>query len=60
MDENTNFDIKQRIENTNFVHELDRITQAVISAILEAQNTAIVGDPITVPETKSKVCSLFT
>lgn len=46
---------QQKLENTNFVHELDRITQAIISGILEAQNTAIIGDPIAVPETQSKV-----
>lgn len=44
-----------KLETTNFVHELDRITQEVINAILEAQNLAIVGDAITIPETKSKV-----
>merc|ERR1712137_171382 len=47
--------LPQKIENTNFVQELDRITQAIITAILEAQNTAMLGDLIVVPETTEKI-----
>merc|ERR1712100_76128 len=44
----------QKLESTNFVHELDRITQAIISGILEAQKTIQLGD-VPVPETAHKV-----
>lgn len=37
-----------RLESTNFVHELDRVTQQVISAIMDAQNTYAVGTEVTV------------
>jgi len=44
----------QPLSDTNFLHEMDRITQEIINAILEAQSTAIAGDTVTVPSATVK------
>lgn len=43
------------VSETNFLFELDRITQEVITAILAAQKTSPVGSPIKVPQSSKKV-----
>lgn len=44
----------QPLSATNFLHELDRKTQEVVSNILEAQRTSVPGDDILVPGTSEK------
>jgi len=44
----------QILTETNYVHEFDKITQDIISKILEAQNTGLPGDAITLPKTDKK------
>ena len=50
------------LSNTNFVYELDKQTQAVVSAIMDAQKTCGVGVEITVPGSSEKVslCRQYT
>lgn len=43
------------LSNTNFVYELDKQTQAVVSAIMDAQKTCGVGVEIIVPGSSEKV-----
>lgn len=45
----------QPLSSTNFLHELDKITQTVVGAILEAQKTGIPGDQIMIPGAVDKV-----
>ncbi len=40
---------------TNFLYELDRITQEIITSILEAQKTSFVGDKMHVGNSSEKV-----
>jgi len=48
--------VHAKIEDTNFLYEMDQITQAIINSILEAQNTtSITVDQISVPHTSKKV-----
>ena len=46
----------QPLSQTNFLHELDRVTKDIIKAILDAQKTglAMEGDEITVPGTSER------
>ncbi|XP_066448363.1 protein KTI12 homolog [Eleutherodactylus coqui] len=39
----------QPLSSTNFLHELDKVTQDVVTAILSAQKTSVPGDVIMVP-----------
>lgn len=48
-----------RLESTNFVHELDLVTQQVIGAIMDAQNTYAAGTEFAVPGCSQKVRSLL-
>merc|ERR1711997_643666 len=43
------------LSNTNFVYELDKQTQAVISAIMDGQKTSGAGSEIFIPGSKDKV-----
>merc|ERR1711997_1206443 len=43
------------LASTNFVYELDKQTQAVISAVMEAQKTSGPGSEVFIPGTKEKV-----
>lgn len=45
----------QLLTSTNFVYELDKATQQVISALMEAQKTFIPGDKVFVPDSDEKV-----
>jgi len=47
--------LSQPLSATNFLHELDRITQQVISDVMTAQATAVPGDTITIPGAKDKI-----
>lgn len=40
---------------TNFVHELDRITQQIVTHVMDAQKTSVVGDYIVVPGAVDKI-----
>eukprot|EP01087_Luapelamoeba_hula_P023100 TRINITY_DN8444_c0_g1_i2.p1 TRINITY_DN8444_c0_g1~~TRINITY_DN8444_c0_g1_i2.p1 ORF type:complete len:275 (-),score=38.61 TRINITY_DN8444_c0_g1_i2:50-874(-) len=46
--------IPQKLSDTNFVYELDKATQEIVSAILEAQGQAVVGDCFSVPKATLK------
>ncbi|XP_063782647.1 protein KTI12 homolog isoform X2 [Pseudophryne corroboree] len=39
----------QPLSSTNFLHELDKVTQDVVTAVLNAQKTSVPGDLIMVP-----------
>ena len=45
----------QPLSATNFLHELDRRTQEIISSLLDAQRTSMVGEHIAVSGTTEKV-----
>ena len=45
----------QPLSETNFLFELDRITQAIVSAVLKEMATAVIGDQLAVPETDAKL-----
>uniref|UniRef100_A0A8C5PB35 Protein KTI12 homolog n=1 Tax=Leptobrachium leishanense TaxID=445787 RepID=A0A8C5PB35_9ANUR len=42
----------QPLSSTNFLHELDKVTQDVVTAVLNAQKTSVPGDVIVVPGAK--------
>jgi len=42
------------LSDTNFVYELDKMTQEIVSEILQAQNTAVLGDYIPIPRVQTK------
>eukprot|EP01117_Protostelium_nocturnum_P001870 TRINITY_DN1238_c0_g1_i3.p1 TRINITY_DN1238_c0_g1~~TRINITY_DN1238_c0_g1_i3.p1 ORF type:complete len:230 (-),score=53.86 TRINITY_DN1238_c0_g1_i3:75-764(-) len=44
----------KKLEEPNFLFELDQITQSIISAVLEASNTGLTGDMV-VPKSKLRV-----
>ena len=46
------------LSSVNFLYELDRITQELIIALLEAQKTSFVGDEITLPNSSEKILLL--
>ena len=45
----------QPLSATNFLHELDRRTQEIISSLLNAQRTSVVGEHVAVSGTTEKV-----
>ncbi|XP_006811965.1 protein KTI12 homolog [Saccoglossus kowalevskii] len=45
----------QPLSSTNFLYELDKITQDVITVLLEAQKTSVPGDQISIPDAKDKI-----
>lgn len=45
----------QPLSSTNFLYELDKVTQEVLMAILNAQKTSVPGDLILVPGTTEKI-----
>lgn len=45
----------QPLSSTNFLYELDRVTQDIVSRILDAQKTGAPGDLIPIPGTKEKL-----
>ncbi|CAH2273188.1 KTI12 homolog [Pelobates cultripes] len=45
----------QPLSSTNFLHELDKVTQDVVTAILNAQKTSVPGDVIVVPGASEKI-----
>ncbi|KAI0232976.1 hypothetical protein LSAT2_016756 [Lamellibrachia satsuma] len=47
--------LSQPISSTNFLHELDQITQRTVNLIMEAQKTCMPGDALAVPGAKDKV-----
>ncbi|XP_056137762.1 protein KTI12 homolog [Lampris incognitus] len=47
--------LSQPLSSTNFLYELDKITQDVLMAILNAQKTSVPGDLIAVPGTSEKI-----
>ncbi|XP_013385019.1 protein KTI12 homolog isoform X1 [Lingula anatina] len=47
--------VAQPLSSTNFLYELDRITQDVINVILDAQKTSVPGDKVAIPNAQEKV-----
>ncbi|XP_069480848.1 protein KTI12 homolog isoform X1 [Ambystoma mexicanum] len=45
----------QPLSSTNFLHELDKITRDVVTALLNAQKTSVPGDLIVVPGANEKI-----
>ncbi|KAM4748944.1 protein KTI12 homolog [Rhinophrynus dorsalis] len=45
----------QPLSSTNFLHELDKVTQDVVTAVLNAQKTSIPGDVIAVPGASERI-----
>uniref|UniRef100_A0A3B3S5I2 Protein KTI12 homolog n=1 Tax=Paramormyrops kingsleyae TaxID=1676925 RepID=A0A3B3S5I2_9TELE len=45
----------QPLSSTNFLHELDKVTQDILTAILNAQKTSVPGDVIAVPAASEKI-----
>ncbi|XP_048828468.1 protein KTI12 homolog [Brienomyrus brachyistius] len=45
----------QPLSSTNFLHELDKVTQDILTAILNAQKTWVPGDVIAVPAASERV-----
>ena len=45
----------QPLSSTNFLHELDKITQITIATIMDAQKTGVPGDQIVIPGATDKV-----
>eukprot|EP00058_Branchiostoma_floridae_P020010 XP_002605500.1 hypothetical protein BRAFLDRAFT_126804 [Branchiostoma floridae] len=45
----------QPLSSTNFLHELDKITQEVVNTLLDAQKTAVPGDYIYIPGAADKI-----
>ncbi|XP_030043108.1 protein KTI12 homolog [Microcaecilia unicolor] len=45
----------QPLSSTNYLHELDKVTQDVVMAILKAQKTSVPGDVIAVPGASEKI-----
>ncbi|BFZ03653.1 hypothetical protein BsWGS_06692 [Bradybaena similaris] len=48
----------QPLSSTNFLYELDKATQDVVTSLMAAQKTAVPGDRIKIPHTKEDI--LFT
>ncbi|XP_059802126.1 protein KTI12 homolog [Hypanus sabinus] len=47
--------LSQPLSSTNFLYELDRVTQEILMAVLNAQKTSVPGDLITVPGANMKI-----
>ncbi|XP_072021267.1 protein KTI12 homolog isoform X2 [Amphiura filiformis] len=47
--------VSQPLSETNFLHELDKITQEAVSILVNAQKTCVPGDQITIPAATEKV-----
>ncbi|XP_059496068.1 protein KTI12 homolog [Stegostoma tigrinum] len=47
--------LNQPLSSTNFMYELDRVTQEMIMTILNTQKTSVPGDQITVPGANVKI-----
>ncbi|XP_067829485.1 protein KTI12 homolog isoform X1 [Heptranchias perlo] len=47
--------LNQPLSSTNFMYELDRVTQEMLMTIVNAQTTSLPGDLITVPGAKVKI-----
>ncbi|MBN3280868.1 KTI12 protein, partial [Polyodon spathula] len=48
----------QPLSSSNFLYELDKVTQDVVTAVLNAQKTSVPGDLIAVPEASEKISLL--
>ena len=46
------------LSSVNFLYELDKVTQELIIAVLEAQKTACIGEQLTVPNASEKILFL--
>ncbi|GCC37428.1 hypothetical protein chiPu_0015932 [Chiloscyllium punctatum] len=47
--------LNQPLSSTNFMYELDRVTQEMVTTILNTQKTSVPGDLITVPGANVKI-----
>ena len=46
----------QPLSSANFLHELDRQTQSIVSQVLDLQHQGLVGGSLAVPGTQEKLC----
>lgn len=50
------FSVSQsKIQDTNFLYDLDKTTQEVVTAILEGQKSSMIGDEIAIPNASKKL-----
>ncbi|KAL4658726.1 hypothetical protein GN956_G2237 [Arapaima gigas] len=49
----------QPLSSTNFLHELDRVTQDVLMAIFNSQKACVPGDVVAVPGATEKISFIF-
>ncbi|XP_038058230.1 protein KTI12 homolog isoform X3 [Patiria miniata] len=47
--------VSQPLSATNFLHELDKITQEIVTTLITAQKTGLPGDTIGIPGTQDKI-----
>ncbi|XP_071941695.1 protein KTI12 homolog [Antedon mediterranea] len=47
--------VSQPLSSTSFLHELDKITQDIVMALLNAQKTSFPGDEISLPKAADKI-----
>ncbi len=47
--------LSQPVSATNFLHELDKTTQGIVAAIMDAQKTSVPGDNIKVPQASDRI-----
>ncbi|XP_051579731.1 protein KTI12 homolog [Myxocyprinus asiaticus] len=47
--------LSQPLSSTNFLYELDKVTQDVLMAVLDSQKTSVPGDLISIPGAKEKI-----
>uniref|UniRef100_A0A8C1ABR2 Protein KTI12 homolog n=1 Tax=Cyprinus carpio carpio TaxID=630221 RepID=A0A8C1ABR2_CYPCA len=47
--------VRQPLSSTNFLYELDKVTQDVLMAVLESQKTSVPGDLISIPGATEKI-----
>ncbi|KAL3885474.1 hypothetical protein ACJMK2_025530 [Sinanodonta woodiana] len=45
----------QPLSSTNFLYELDRITQEIVNVIMEGQKVSVPGDQVLIPGAKDKI-----
>uniref|UniRef100_A0A8C1TQI3 Protein KTI12 homolog n=1 Tax=Cyprinus carpio TaxID=7962 RepID=A0A8C1TQI3_CYPCA len=50
----------QPLSSTNFLYELDKVTQDALMAVLESQKTSVPGDLISIPGATEKISFILT
>ncbi|XP_022081959.1 protein KTI12 homolog [Acanthaster planci] len=47
--------VSQPLSATNFLHELDKITQEIVTTLIAAQKTSLPGDIVSIPGSQDKI-----